>query len=178
MEFRQKLQEGLEAVGITMEEIRSGDWKYAGGDGGHMVWDNGNGYRERDPCNRHYRYFTIAHRDYDFLEYDPKCKCNQDIVENCYIYNKKKEQFCVLGNCCIKRFMREEDSGRSCGKCGKRHQNRKDNLCDECRKEASMKRCSDCTMPHKNRTDNMCNTCRFELKDHPYTYKARGRPWY
>ncbi|MFK5969597.1 MAG: hypothetical protein QM487_05685 [Candidatus Marithrix sp.] len=100
-------------------------------------------------------YFNLIYTDDS--EFPPdviNCACNHPIVENCFISipmddpsNEKLpdheihtvtrksdgriDRIVVVGNCCMYRCM--EKSGRTCEKCSKPHQNRKDNLCNDCR---------------------------------------------
>ena len=39
----------------------------------------------------------------------------------------------TLGNCCIKKFLSKEKSGRTCEKCGLPHKNRIFNMCNFCK---------------------------------------------
>ena len=81
---------------------------------------------------RHYNYWiTQGHPDDAMPPYVTECACGHPIEENCFIRHKPTNKFIVLGNCCIKRYI--PASGRTCERCEKPHQNRKDNLCNSCR---------------------------------------------
>jgi len=116
-----RFREGLAEYNLSPEEITNGSWKYAGGTN-----------------ERHRKYFQTAYKEYDLPDVTDKCICGHPIKENCFIYNKETETFLIMGNCCIKRFLPTEHSGRTCSICEKPHRNRKDNLCNSCRyKEAN-----------------------------------------
>ena len=69
-----------------------------------------------------------------------KCICQHSIKENCYITNKDNTCILVLGNCCIKHFLPEGKSRRTCEDCGNIHRNRVVNRCNNCRYQ----KCDDC----------------------------------
>lgn len=115
---------GLEKFSISKVEIERGDWVYSGGSEG-----------------RHLRYWKLRTKGEKTPDLDDHCVCGHAIRENCYIENSKDPndiQILVLGNCCIKRFLPKEASGRTCEKCRSPHRNRKDNLCHPCRKMEKM----------------------------------------
>jgi hypothetical protein len=61
------------------------------------------------------------------------CICEHHISENCFIYRIKEDgkgEIRVIGNCCIKKF---DLSGKHCQICDAVHNNRKNNICNECR---------------------------------------------
>jgi hypothetical protein len=120
---------GLARYNLTVEEINTDAWSYAGGDGGFK-----SGFNERtlNPFSSHYKYFELRFPEFDFPDYQNHCVCEHHIVENCYIYNEDKG-FLIIGNCCIKRFMKAELAGRTCGLCKAPHKNRKWNLCNDCK---------------------------------------------
>ena len=68
-----------------------------------------------------------------------ECMCGHPIVKQCYIQAKGKPEIglAVVGSCCIKRFI---PTGKDliCEKCNAPHQNRKNNMCNECRMEAKI----------------------------------------
>ena len=123
--------EGLKKYNLTLEEINSGKFTYAGGNGAHWVGFNPNKTLEYHR-NAHYKYFELRFPEYEFPEQRFECVCEHAITENCYIYNEEKG-FLVLGICCIKRFMTPELTGRTCEKCKRPHKNRKWNLCNDCK---------------------------------------------
>jgi hypothetical protein len=91
------------------------DWSYCGGD-----------------SKQHWNYFKLCNTG--SMKQPPhisQCVCYHEIVQNCYIVNKEKNKILVIGNCCIKRFMK--NSGRTCEQCGNPHRNRKQNRCNDCK---------------------------------------------
>jgi hypothetical protein len=132
----QRFIEGLQQFNISYKEIIDGGWKYCGGN------------RE----GRHQNYYKMVFPNKRLPEKKDYCVCGHAIKENCYITNET--YVLVLGNCCIKRFMPGDNSGRTCSTCGKSHKNRIVNRCKECRKgvcdkcdkrcNPSYKLCYDC----------------------------------
>ena len=115
--WREKIEKHLmNDYGISVEEFIE-NFKYCGGDtGSHFNYWNMINCLDKD---------TPFHKD--------NCICDHFIYENCYAVDKRdKNKIVVLGNCCIKRFL-GNNAGRTCEKCGKKHKNRKNNLCKECR---------------------------------------------
>lgn len=116
-----EFEKGLESLGLTMETLQS--YSYCGGDRG---------------C--HANYFRICCKGLSQPPHKDHCVCGHVIAENCYLKNEANN-FLVLGNCCIKRFVTK--SGRTCEICGASHRNRVVNRCNECRKGY----CDDCKVP-------------------------------
>lgn len=54
---------------------------------------------------------------------------------------------------------------KECDICGDEHKNRRDNLCNSCRKNNKAKYCNECGEPHNNRVVDFCNDCRRGLCD-------------
>ena len=109
-----RFERGLIKHNLSLEEIKNGDWKYAGGCQG-----------------RHLNYFNLIKQTKDLkmpLKVD-KCICGHHIEENCYITNG--DRIIVLGNCCIKKFIPKNT--RTCSECGEPHKNRIVDRCNECR---------------------------------------------
>lgn len=113
---------GLQAHDVTLAEIRSGRWKYCGGNKGFRL-----------------DYFKIACPGEELPELHENCVCGHKIVENCYITNGS--HILVLGNSCIKRFVPK--SSRTCDKCDGPHRNRVVNRCNACRSGI----CDSCDRP-------------------------------
>jgi len=111
--FSDKFKKGCQNIGLDLKEIDSGLWYYIGGN-----------------SDRHYRYFKLKFPSKPLPTYSENCICGQSIKENCYIYNGKDIK--ILGSCCIERFLPNGIS-RKCSNCSEIHNNRKDNLCNECR---------------------------------------------
>jgi len=111
-----KFINGLTERGLSMYDIQD-NWKYCGG----------------DKAGRHLNYYKLNFPDdslRDLPEWTNECVCGHRIQENCYLTNGKND-FIVLGNCCVKRFVPK--SGRTCECCGAPHRSRKDNKCKTCR---------------------------------------------
>lgn len=109
-----KLLEGLAEVGISEEELKSGDWRCAGG---------AHGVR-----------FDKEYPEYERPPHEEKCLCGRDIVYNAYIYNKKKDMFAVLGSCCINHFV-PGGTKRLCDNCNCMLYSTKGKICKRCRKK-------------------------------------------
>jgi len=133
-----QFQKGLAEYDLSIDDLTK--WRYCGGNKG-----------------RHLNYFRKCCPNDDKPENKDECICGHAIVENCYITNGP--ELLIVGNCCINRFLPKENAGRSCEICKKRHKNRKDNLCHDCRKNNG-KTCEICRKPHRNIKDNLCNHCR------------------
>ena len=129
--------EGLREEGLTYEEVRD-TWKYAGGN-----------------RNSHCRYYDLCFPDREPPEWTDRCVCNHEIKENCYIASADESRFLVLGNCCIRKFMKKRT--RTCDICGEAHRNRVVNRCNDCR---HVKNCKTCGYPSRNLTLGRCDTCR------------------
>jgi hypothetical protein len=111
---------------ITKENLINEGWHYCGGDNKH-----------------HQNYFDLYNKSYEYFEQPKKvdkCICQHIIKENCYITNKDNTCILVLGNCCIKHFLPEGKSGRTCQDCGAIHKNRIVNRCNNCRYQ----KCDNC----------------------------------
>jgi hypothetical protein len=94
----------------------------------------------------HYNYHRMAFKNAPLLADVSNCVCEHPIKNNCFIFDTRKKQsdksaYINVGNCCIKRFMK--NSGRTCGVCKKGHKNRKDNICNLCR-DYGYKTCYEC----------------------------------
>ena len=142
-----RFKEGLmDQYGLTLEELTE-KYTYCGGDGGNY---------EHSP---HYNYWVMLF-GYGVWPYKEKfCVCGVRIVENCFVVDKTKTNFVHMGNCCIKRFMPENKSGRTCEICEEPHKNRKDNLCHDCRE--THKRCGTCKeyFEFDNKKHEYCDEC-------------------
>lgn len=108
----QQFINGLKKYNVSPDELKN--WKYCGGDKG-----------------RHKRYFRLCFKDRKIPSKKELCICGHAINENCYIVDKNLN-ILVLGNCCIKRFIKK--SSRTCEKCETPHKNRVVNRCNKCRK--------------------------------------------
>lgn len=112
---------------IEYEEFKK-DYQYAGGDG---QLTNYNNYSE---LKGETKYATLRGITSEMMNKELKtdqCLCGHIIKNHMYIQDKKdKSKIIVLGNTCIKKFKGKQ---RHCN-CGNLHKNRKNNLCNDCRK--------------------------------------------
>ena len=133
---------GLEEYNLTLEEIQSGSWKYSGGDTGS-----------------HLNNFILINKKKPDFGKKYNCICGHHIDENCYITNGT--DFLTLGNCCIKRFLPKDKTCKTCEKCGIPHKNRKNNLCNDCKRKYCIicdnekdyikyKKCYDCYINNRS----------------------------
>ena len=108
----QQFEHGLMAeYGMTMSDLDN--WSYCGGDSG-----------------RHWNYFLMCNTKPRQPAHVDQCICGHAIRENCFIQNREKTRILVLGNCCIKRFVK--NAGRTCEVCGASHRSRQANRCSRC----------------------------------------------
>ena len=116
MNLWERFEKGLKTVNLTADDISK--FKYCGGNMG-----------------RHRSYWELVNGKDPLPEHATKCICGQEIKENCYISGiiGDEEIIVIMGNNCIKRFVPK--CSRTCKKCGEIHKNRKDNLCNKCRRK-------------------------------------------
>lgn len=64
------------------------------------------------------------------------CICGMKIIHNRYVRNIEEidtsKRILVVGSCCIKKFIPEENRNKICGNCKRAHKNREVNLCKKC----------------------------------------------
>ena len=130
--------EGLKKYNISIQEIEDGEWKYCGG----------------NKPGRRLNYFNM-HPKLVQPEHVSECVCGHKIKEQCYLVNSEGK-ILVLGNCCIKRFIPPEVSGKTCNVCGAPHKNRIVNRCNKCRVGV----CDKCDRPC-NPKYKVCYNCKF-----------------
>lgn len=97
------------------------EWAYAGGGA------------ECEP--RHHNYFLKIQGELNLIEPEIKnaCICTHYIEKNCYLRRLDNNDLIVVGNCCIKKFIPQEKSKRTCVKCGNPHKNKSNSICNQCR---------------------------------------------
>jgi hypothetical protein len=130
---------------LTHKDLIEQDYKYAGG-------------TPDDNNPRHYNYWNKIKLQKPYLKMPDiitECVCDHKIKNNCFIINKN-DDIIVLGNCCIKKFIPK--SGRTCGRCGEPHKNRKFNLCNDCKIDA----CNNCGGEKEEHYYRCCNKCKEE----------------
>ena len=131
--IKQRFINGLwENERIKYDKTFMNTWKYCGGDGNSRNGMENTIFKQ----NSHLNYWIILFGGRAFPETKSHCVCNHWIVEQCYITNDMNNmdgRLIVIGNCCIQKFLGEENKGRTCKECGAAHKNRKDSFCKNCR---------------------------------------------
>jgi len=127
---------------ITYEELIK-NYTYCGGDGGNYEH------------SEHYNYWVMLFGYDGWPCKEQECVCGVRIVENCFVMDETRTNFIHMGNCCIKKFMPKNKSGRTCEICKEPHRNIKYNLCNDCKT-----------------TNKKCETCKeyFEFDDKKHEY--------
>ena len=137
----------LNDYGLTMKEVKE-KYQYAGND------------KDRNTNGKKTRYEVLFGKDAKYPTHVDNCICGQRIKNNCFITTHEKDHIITLGNCCIRRF---EGRVKKCDICKKIHRNRKDNICNDCRKQKeNAKICIICNKKEKfikNIQDNKCREC-------------------
>jgi hypothetical protein len=146
IKMHQSFLAGLEERGITPDEFK--EYKYAGGNKGS-----------------HYNYYLICGLLDDEPEPSNICVCSHKIKENCYLVNDNNDVL-IIGNCCVKKFVPEENQGRRCLKCNDKHRNRKDNYCNNCRELCINEGCTN----NKKIGKKQCHEC-IERKERETSWK-------
>lgn len=151
LNLSEKLIRGLKKYNLTLNDLRT--FKYCGGDGGGIPESD----EEEVKKTRHSNYYKLMFGNKDFPHRVHNCICGHEINENCYISDGN--QMLILGNCCIKRFIPPELSGRTCELCKNPHKNRKYNLCNDCK--VTYKRCDGCNeyFEFRRKSHKYCLDC-------------------
>ena len=132
-------KEGLEKLKKRFNKANG--WRYGGGDRKREYTHGIDEWKiVETPHSRfyenHLRPFLVKEKicEPGFLpKHKEACICEHHISENCFIYRIKEDgkgEIRVIGNCCIKKF---DLSGKHCQICDSVHNNRKNNICNECR---------------------------------------------
>ena len=101
--------ENLNILDISYENIKK--CTYAGGNGRKRIKFTNEYYYDKN--NRYYKYFLLKYGENAIFPDDVKyCVCGHEITENCYITNGNI--IIVLGNCCIRKYLPENQCGRTC----------------------------------------------------------------
>lgn len=105
-------------------KVIDNEWAYAGGCTGS-----------------HLNYFLMIQDEFRLVPPPTQalCICGHEISENCYIRRLRDNFLLVVGNCCIKKTLRDK-ARRTCSNCLTPHKNRNHNLCHNC----SKKLCHNC----------------------------------
>jgi hypothetical protein len=110
----------------------------------------------KDPSKEEY-FFKKNPNARQLPEEKDNCICGHHIKENCYIKHIITGTVIVVGNCCIKKYLPEENRNKTCSKCNKAHRNRNFDMCNNCRPT-----CIDCS---KYSVINYCGTCSINMGD-------------
>lgn len=121
-----KFIQGLQKLGLSYNDVKT--WQYCGG----KSWSDG----EHQLLSKHEIYFMKCYPSIPFPNQVKQCICETGLIHNCYIRkdnNSPIESILIVGQCCVEKFI---DSGikKVCEKCNKTHNNRKYNLCNDCKK--------------------------------------------
>jgi uncharacterized protein (DUF3820 family) len=81
------------------------------------------------------KYFKQVQKDFKIEKPLPTdmCVCGHGIKKNCYLRHKTANDVIVIGNCCIKKFIPEDQRHRTCSVCDQPHHNRNHNICNTCK---------------------------------------------
>jgi hypothetical protein len=102
-------------------------------------------------------------KEYEEIPPDKKyCICGVKIKINKHVRNIEEydltKRILVVGRCCIKKFVPEENRKKLCGNCKRAHKNKTFNLCKEC----EYNHCYVCYKLNSNNEKTkhlMCNDC-------------------
>lgn len=101
-----------------------------------------------------------------------KCLCDHDIKYNYKYIHKDRDDFFILGSCCIKKFSTVYKLERKCKECNKDIKKNKDNLCKECREfEITTKMLEQQMLERLEKLK--CKGCGYIKKDDKYKYCYR-----
>lgn len=164
----ERFKKGLrDWYGIEYEELIE-KYSYCGGDG-----DNG---QKQD--KRHLNYWLMLFGLRPFPCKETECVCGVTIKENCFVVDETETNFIHMGNCCIKKFMPENKSGRTCEICQEPHKNRKYNLCNDCK--TTNKKCKTCNeyFEFDNKKHELCDECYDEkIEKEQEELRRRQEEW-
>lgn len=95
------------------------------------------------------------------------CVCEKEIVENCWIYHIPTEKVVTIGNHCVKRFFpKDSRKGKRCDICLALHQNRKENICNNCVDKIKTKKLEEQIKKDKeinSRYKKYCKDCNIKV---------------
>jgi hypothetical protein len=138
IQLNKSLINGFIELGLDPDDIKE-NYKYSGGD-----------------YDSHLNYYKlIFNNNMPSIQKTTQCVCKVKIVHNCYITkNNDIDTIIVIGNCCIKRFMKH--TGRTCDECDEPHKNRLMNKCNDCKKKYNICECGKII----NKKYKSCFTCK------------------
>ncbi|WP_396190332.1 hypothetical protein [Flavobacterium sp.] len=103
-----------------------------------------------------------------------KCLCDHDIKYNYKYIHKDREDYFILGSCCIKKFSTFYKNQRKCKECNVDIKKNESNLCKICRdmerekiKEQEKRKCKCCGYIKADDKYKYCYYCNQKKK---YTY--------
>jgi len=170
-------KEGLEK--LKLKYNRENGWKYGGGARKRVYIHGLDEYIIEE--TRHSRYYEnqlrpswleegVAIANDHVPRHKKRCLCDHHISENCFIYQKDKNdniKIRVIGNCCIKKF---DLQGRTCAICESVHRNTADNYCNSCRADIAKKKkeaewlCG-CGKKKKKKSHKQCLSCYWDSRN-------------
>lgn len=87
-----------------------------------------------------------------------ECICGHKIVHNYKYKHVEREDYFILGSCCIKKFSEHYKNHRTCKECGCKIKKNKTNRCSKCKKKIEyINKCK-------------CKQCGYQKKDNKYKY--------
>ena len=116
-------------------------------------------YAGGNVCGAELAYFHTKNPGVSLPGHKLECVCTHEILKNYYIKHVPTKMIVVVGSCCIKRYLPEDNQRKTCSECGAPHKNRTVDMCNECR--PGCWKCGD-----KYASIDQCWTCRKELKNY------------
>ena len=155
---------GLKEYNLTLDELNETGWHYIGGNHKQFL-----SHFKLLKLKYSIEYIIRNAKNYDSAQDTfcnnsnntivdggewRNCVCHEPIYNLCFIANATREEFFIIGNCCIKSFIKANTI--TCEECGNEHRNKIKNLCNDCK---LCQECEICGSEHKNLNHNMCNKC-------------------
>lgn len=108
-----------------------------------------------------------------------KCLCDHDIIHNYKYTHKDRDDWFILGSCCIKKFSTVYKNQRKCKECGDDIRKNDDNICKKCRdnhkqrikrqeKEIESRKCKGCGYIKNDDKYKYCYKCKYGDKIRNY----------
>lgn len=98
-----------------------------------------------------------------------KCVCGHEIFYNYKYTHKKRDDYFILGSCCIKKFSEHYKNQRKCKGCDTKIKKNKTNYCKKCIDDEKRK-----IKEEKERIRYyircQCKDCGYQKKDDKYRY--------
>jgi len=127
---------------ITLEQFKEYDFKKCG----KLKSNHENG------THRYNKYFTNYFTDEEIIQLSSRlteiknqrrCICQVKISLKLLLYSKSQNILLGIGSCCNENF-NPNGNKTFCSLCSKEHQNKNDNVCNECRERNFFKKCKKC----------------------------------